>query len=347
MEISSPLPVSPMFFKHWHTDDTEVGVVLVKACFIRREDGGFKSDGTPPEFTISDEFEGEDIATSPLSYEQDIAPGKVGTDLFIKAIARSPEAKALSDWPVRIEIEDRLSYGFHVRGPSEWRRALTGCKLTAPELVNEVPLTYALAYGGSAPSNDEDAPDEIYEYNPAGIGYLTTARLSEREPFPAPQIGDIAEFIAADPTAEMSVHGTGPIAKAWLPRRGHAGTLDDAWQRERHPRMPEDYSLRFWNAAPSQMQISPPLEGTESIRITGLSHDLEPVTIPLPRVALFLQAQTADGTSETVELTLDTAYLDVTDPETTAHTLTLLWRATLIDPNRYVSGTIERRKLET
>jgi len=336
-----------MVFKHWHTDDTEVGIVLVKANFVRRADGGFKSDGTPPEITLEDQFDGEDIATSPLAYEQDTAPGKVGTDLFVKAIARTPEAKALTDWPVRIEIKDRLSYGFQVRGPSEWRRAMSGWKLTTPELINEVPITYALAYGGAAPSNEEGQPDEIYEFNPAGIGHLTTARLSLRAPFAAPQIGDIAEFITADPTTEMSVHGTGPIAKAWLPRRGHAGTFDDVWQRERHPRMPKDYTLRFWNAAATPMQLTPPLEGTETIILTGVSHKLEPVTIPLPSVTLFLQAQNVDETSETIELTLDTIYADVTDPDTAAHSLTLIWRAIVVDPNQYASGSIESRKLET
>jgi len=33
MHLTSRLPLSHMFFKHWHVDDTEVGVVVSKAVF--------------------------------------------------------------------------------------------------------------------------------------------------------------------------------------------------------------------------------------------------------------------------------------------------------------------------
>lgn len=345
MKLTTAIPVTPVFFKHWHTDDTEIGIVVVKACFMRRPDGGFRSDGKAPELCLEDVFEG-DVATSPLLQEQDIAPGKRGTDLLIRAIARSPQGKAMADWPVRIQIADRLSYGFQVRGPSEWRRGLTGWKLTAPELVHEVPVSYALAYGGTAPSGDDKVADDIYEHNPAGIGYATDTRLKAREPFAAPQIGELAEFIAADATAEMGVHGSGPIAKAWLPRRGHAGTFDEDWQQGRHPRMPDNYSLQFWNAAPSVLQLMPALAGNEVVEISGVSH-VEDVRIKLPTVGLFLRASTGNVDEEEVlDMVLDTVDIDVTKPDPADHKITMIWRANVEQPNRFLSGTIESRKLE-
>lgn len=346
MHVTTNLPVSPMFFKHWHTDETEVGVVLVKASFVRRTDGGFRSDGAPPEICMDDVFDGDDISCAPLAQEQDLAPGKRGTDLIINAIARSPDGKAMTDWAVRAEIENRLSYGFQVRGPSEWRSGFTGWKLTAPELVNEVPITYALAYGGSAPSGDDDTPDEIFEFNPAGIGHTNSARIKAREAFAAPQIGDIAEFITADPSAEMTVHGTRPIAKAWLPRRGFAGTFDGVWQRERHPRMPKNYSLQFWNTAPTALQLADPLLGTEVVRLTGMSHSTEAIEIPLPAVALYLSAVKTDETAEAIEMDLDTVQIDVTDTDTNAHKLTLIWRVIIKQPAEYLSATVGSKKLE-
>ncbi len=128
MHLISRLPLSFMFFKHWHTDDTEVGVVIAKARFERAEDGGFYATQTPPELLLEDIYEG-DPATSPLVSEQDIAPAKIGTDLVINAIARSPEAKPAPDWAVGVSIVDKLHYSFRVRGPSKWEHKMTGWKL--------------------------------------------------------------------------------------------------------------------------------------------------------------------------------------------------------------------------
>lgn len=337
MIITTSLPVQSLFFKHWHTDDTEVGIIVVKARFERDESGLFRPVGAPPELVISDIFEG-DPATGYLLHEQDIAPAKAATDLLIKGVARSPHARALSDWPVSVIIPDKLAYTFHVRGPCQWQRSLARWRLTAPTPVTEVPLRYALAYGGMAPGDDADTPD-IYEFNPAGLGYVNAKRLAAKETFDAPQIGELAEFIAADVRAEMTLHGVGPLAKAWLPRRSNAGTFDEDWQRIRHPRMPHDYSLRFWNCAPAEMQINPFLLGNETITLTGFSHDPAPFRLQLPGAGLSL-ALKGDASAE-VQMTLDTVMIDVSDADPALHTIDMLWRALIRDPGAYQKASIQ------
>jgi len=339
MKLQSRLPLATMFFRHWHTDDTEVGIIVAKAEFQRREDGKFRANQAPPELVLTDEFDGDDPATAPLNQEQDIAPGKDGTDLVVRAIARSPEAAALSDWPVTVQIPDRLTYGFQVRGPSEWRRGLLGWSLAAPELVHEVPMSYALAYGGRAPGPTEDDPPEFYGFNPSGKGFVTKALLDRKEPIAAPQIGDLAEFIAADIEAEMTVHGLGPIAKAWLPRRGTAGTFDAAWQKTRHPRMPRDYSLRFWNMATNRLQFRPGLRGDELVRVEGISHAPAPVEARLPAVGLV--AHLSGDAEEAISMTLDTVDLDLQSAEPTEHRMYLIWRAIVPNAARFSAGQIE------
>ncbi len=341
MIITTRLPIATLFFKHWHTDDTEVGIIVAKAEFGRQDDGQFRPTGNPVPLQVEDVYEG-DPATGYLLAEQDIAPGKDGTDLIIQATARSPGGHPATDWPVSVTIPDRVSYGFRVRGPSEWKPGLTGWKLTPPEKVTEVPLHYGLAYGGAAPGPDNDTP-EIYEFNPAGIGFSNDAKRARKEPFAAPQIGEMAEFMAADVRAEMTVHGFGPIAKAWLPRRSNAGTFDEEWQQIRHPRMPHDYSLRFWNSARDELQITPHLSGNEVISLQGVHHDPAPMAVKLPGAGLTC---IASGQAEAdIEMVLDTVTVDIRSSDPAAHKLLLVWRGLIRDTARFENAEITSRRI--
>ncbi|WP_207209159.1 DUF2169 domain-containing protein [Loktanella sp. IMCC34160] len=324
-----------MFFKHWGPDDAEVGVVVVKAEFRRYPDGRLRAE-LAPEIAFEETFVG-DPAWSPLLADQDIAPGKLATDLTIRATARAPDGGPATDWPVTVSIPDRLHYGFQVRGPSVWtHRRITGWRREAPELVSEVPITYALAFGGRAPG--PEGQDAVHEFNPAGIGLVTRERLAARADISVPQIGALGEFMVDDPLAEMGVHGFGPIAKAWLPRRSDAGTFDEDWQRSRHPRMPRDYSLRFWNAAPGPLRIAPYLRGDEEISVTGIAHGPDPVRLRLPDVACALDL-TGPETAR-VAMCLDTVALDLNDENPQAHTATLTWRATIAAPHRFTAAEV-------
>jgi hypothetical protein len=339
MRLSSALPVAMMFFKHWHIDDTEAGIVIVKAAFRRHVDGTFRALPAP-DWMLEDRFAG-DPAWTPLVQEQDIAPGKEACDLTVAAVARAPGGQARRDWPVGVAIAGRLTYGFHVRGPAHWHRQGGRWHLAAPEPVSEVPLTYALAWGGAAPGAD-GGPPEVAEGNPAGRGFSNARRLNGDDPFAAPQIGDLAEFMAADPAQPMMIHGVGPVAKSWLPRRAHAGTFDQAWRDLRHPRMPYDHALRFWNAAPRPLQIDGGLQGNETVRLTGISAGWPELPCPLPAVRLWLVPDA--GTA--LPLTLDTVQIDVTDPDPLAHGMTLLWRARLPDPGAVTFAEVHSEDLE-
>ncbi|MCO6383328.1 DUF2169 domain-containing protein [Oceanicola sp. 502str15] len=337
MKLSTSLPLATLFFKHWHVDDTEVGIVLAKAEFARGDAGAFGVLPRPPELEMADVFEG-DPAITPLLAEQDLAPGKLATDLTVKAIARAPGGEARRDWAVGVEVEGRGSHGFHVRGPSRWSKpSLRRWQLGKPEPVREVPITYALAYGGLLPEEGE-TPARSHDFNPAGTGFADKAYLDLKSGFDAPQIGELAEFMAADPLAGMAVRGFGPIAKAWLPRRGHAGTFDDLWKRERHPRMPADYDLAFWNAAPGPLQFSPHLTGNEMIRLHGVSHEAAPVEVPLPAVGLVLEAEGDDSVN--VPMHLDTVQIDIAKEDPATHRVLLTWRALLPNPAGFTHGTL-------
>ncbi|MCF6446082.1 DUF2169 domain-containing protein [Nereida sp. MMG025] len=275
--------------------------------------------------------------------EQDLAPQKPATDVIIRATARSFDRKPRSDWPVSISIRDRLRYEFQVRGPSLWQhRRLGGWTLSQPEFVHEVPLSYTLSYGGYVLNGDDDKV--AYEFNPSGLGFATSESLKNGKAFSAPQIGLLGNFMVADPLTPMSVEGFGPIAKTWLPRRSEAGTFDADWQRDRHPRMPTDYSLSFWNAAHGSLQVDPYLSGAETISIDGVSFDHPTIHVPLPQVGLL--ARFSGSYIGDLAITLDTVVVDVTGENPDGHILDLTWRCRLDDPSIFTTVQISSQRLE-
>jgi hypothetical protein len=319
MRLVTSLPFPHIAFRHWTPDDSEGAVIIVKGSF------GINSDGTlflAPEqapLVEVDVFHG-DPATSSLLAEQDLAPDKPRTDVTFALTARAPNGEAMPDWPVSVEIEGRAFYGFHVRGPSFWQKQPSGSwRLTAPQPVQTVPIRYELAFGGQAMSDD---PPSVHLFNPAGTGFVTDRSLREQNLIPAPQIGELAEFVAGDVRAEMTVHGLGPIAKAWLPRRAEAGTFDEAWKSARHPRMPADYSFAFWNAAPRRLQIDPYLRGGERILLRGFHAALEPQIVTLPAVGLTLR----NRAGALCPMNLTDVQIDMDSEDPANHRVALIWR---------------------
>lgn len=335
MRLHTRLPVSHIFFKHWTVDDREIGVVIAKAQFNRTDSSMQLRAASPVPLVMEDQFEG-DPAWTPLVHEQDIAPAKVGTDLTIRTIARAPDHKPRSDWAVSISVPDRLTYGFQVRGPSVWSHSSRrGWHRQTAEPITQLPITYALAAGGKAPTAQELTVDD---FNPSGIGLVTKELLDKGADIPIPQIGALAEFMTDDPMSPIAVQGFGPVAKAWMPRRAFAGTFDKEWQRERHPRMPLDYNYRFWNMAPRPLQIEPPLNGDEEIIVSGISHREDSLRMRLPGARCGLRL---DGREQVnLAMTLDTVMLDMQDQDQQAHSATLIWRTQITAPDRFSSGEI-------
>lgn len=319
MRIENDTPFAAMTFDHWDADGREFSVLIVKAIFERRKTG-WSSEGIESALCFEDRYDG-DPAHAPLLSEQDIAPEKPATDLVLQATAYAPGGAARTDWPVRVIIPGCLDYGFHVRGPTFWqKRWIAGWHQGTPHPVSQIRLDYRLAFGGGGAASGGSGP--VHEFNPAGMGLMSSEKMREAEPFPAPQIGTLTEFQAQDAMAPMEVHGFGPIARAWSPRRYLAGTYDQNWLRDRHPRLPLDFNPRFWNFAPRPLQITPYLKGNEEVHL----HNLHP-TRPIDRLqlpAIRPMARLAPS-GEAVGLALDTVALDLRGAED-AQQLTLIWR---------------------
>ena len=350
MHISTKLPFPHLWFKHWDRAGRNVGVLVVKGSF--HIDEGVRSQRfleQQPDLLTTDLHQGEPNL-SPVRQESDLAPFKPRTDLTFEAVARSPEAKELERWPVKIDVAGRLSYGFDVFGARLWEptRAATGRKwvLSSTKPVSAVPLTYAFAFGGTVPTGEDDAV-ETHDQNPLGRGLLNDHLLSRDEAIPVPQIGLLGELGAPRPDKQLTVCGLGPIAKSWLPRLSLAGTFDDAWLRERHPRMPDDFDDAYWNGAPLPLQAAPYLRGDEAITLTGVRHDARPYSFLLPGALLSCRV-TRGGTEDVqdIGLNLDTVHCKMAGDEAGDQSLSMVWRVVLPDPDTIEAVELAAHRLE-
>ncbi len=347
MIVVNPTPLRHIGFRHWIGDE-EAGVVVARASFAIVEGERAVPLAEQPELATSDEFRSAPDASS-LRRESELSPFKPRADVTFDAVARSPEAKALDSWPVRVEIVGRASHGLHVFGPREWEPARVAgvrksWRLAPARPIRELPVTYEFAYGGTA--HDEEGRTVAHAHNPVGRGYLTGALLARGEPRAAAQIGLVAEFIAADPAREMTVCGLGPLGKAWLPRRALAGTFDEAWKRERWPRMPADFSFEYWNGAPAALRLDPLLKGDERIRTMGLRHDPRAYEFQLPGLAPTCAIAFADGRISTPRaLPLDTVHCELASEDPSQHRVTLVWRGLLREPNTIREARLGLTKL--
>lgn len=332
--VETTLPLPHVYFTHWDTNGNEFGVLIVKGNFRIVEGAKAIALDHQPELLVTDLFHGE-ANSSPLARESELAPFKPRTDISFNAIARSGEGKLLESWPVQFTIEATLTYGFHVFGRRYWqpvgKNGSRAWQASALQPVSSVPLTYTHAFGGCVKISDDE--EHVHQYNPVGCGLLSAYLLEKGETVAIPQIGLLAELAMPKPERELIVCGCGPVAKSWLPRRALAGTLDDAWLKQRHPLMPTDFDSAFWNAAPLPLQAKHWLSGNEFMELKGLRHDPRPYRFGLPNGTLLAIVQRHDGgKSELLRMKLDTVHCEVDDIDCANHQMTLVWRLQLADP---------------
>ncbi|TFW23396.1 DUF2169 domain-containing protein [Massilia arenosa] len=246
--------------------------------------------------------------------------------------------------------------------PSPWR-------LSSSKPFVHVPIRYELAIGGEckissdepaakrvpkkkqikrAPNTSEKAnytvAHEVAETNPVGCGfapdwYLDATGLSD---LPAPRIlywnQDFggADFWKASRGAPLPPPaGLGCVGRAWLPRRGLAGTFVDKahWEPDEVPMLPKDFDYAYWNAAPADQQCELVRFGARFVLHNLCAHDHPSsasdahgnsvLQFDLPQQAVFVLG--TDGAALKAEsLMIDTVIID-----TASSTVDLVWRGCL------------------
>ena len=183
-------------------------------------------------------------------------------------------------------------------GPRHLKSGLLGWTLSEPLVVSQVPIRYEQAWGGTCRWPEQaivDTDPEILESdecNPIGSAFvdkhwLKKSRVSHMD---APQIEALGRsFKASDvESGSYPVVGLGAIGRWWQPRRSKVGTYDEAWKRERWPRLPMDFDFSYWNCAPEDQQIDYP-SGGEQVVMIGLNPGGEMrFRLPVPDTKLLL-----------------------------------------------------------
>lgn len=309
-------PFPKLAFESWGHGDEKWHTVVAKGTFRIVRDGAARGMPEQRPLTLASEYWGDPVRSS-MRWDNDLAPYKPATDVHVVGHARAPGAGPLSRWAVAVRVGEVAKRAV-VTGPRRWRRrAGVLWELEEPGVAYEVPLRYELAWGGEAKSGKKA---RVCERNPVGVGFRGGIAIGDEPWLPAPQFEELGRPVGAV-DGELDPVGFGPCAPAWLPRRARAGTFDDAWMRERWPRVPDDFDFAFYNSAPPDLVAKGWLRGDEKVELEGFHHD-GPVRTALPGFTPFLLLRLADGPMLPHPMRLDTVVVDVD-----ADQLLLTWRA--------------------
>lgn len=245
---------------HVDPEGQRVVVVMVKATFELDRTGHVVLAAEPSPVRLADVLTRDDAPHGSVRYPSDLCCRKAGTDVVVVGSAISARPVTRMDVAVRVGAhEARLV----VHGRRFFYRDLRKVAIGPSARFEQMPVIYEHAYGGMA-------PDHRYadERNPAGIGAALDP--DDLVDTPAPQI----EHPSAPHTHAGDDHppmGFGATRSHWLPRRGYAGTFDEAWQKMRMPLLPGDYDSRFENVAHPSLQVGAGVPSGTLLAASGMS----------------------------------------------------------------------------
>lgn len=336
MPVRNNTPFAARSFGDLHRDGMRMAVVCVRSSYHFATDGALHL-ANRQETALNDIYEGDSHRT-PLVRVGDLIPYKPSADVTVLGTAYAPAGRPAKRWEVAIQVGDHR-VPLRVHGPRRWEPSLKMIKPTwrlgPSDPVTSVPLDYRLAAGGRFVGDADGAVDPR---NPIGPGILHAQWSRFGQSLRAPQI-DAVHAQVGDPFATPQPQGFGPIPPFWLWREKHLGTRDEAWQRERCPRMPADLSYRFFQTAHANL-ILPRLVGDEAVRLDGLVPGGGSLAFALPSVALVAHHQWHDGRRVAARLTLDGLHLDLRVPEG-PWKADLTWRGWIVRCPSYRGAAIE------
>ncbi len=253
-----------------------------------------------------------------------------------------------------------------VCGPRIFQRGLVGWVLSEPRPAESVELSWEHAFGGSslvanpaAESPENPLPpllNEVCFSNPVGRGWMDTRYPSTYElasgrslaVLPAPQIEEFNRptqrlVVVRHPAGELDVRkmaeiaahygsrpvGMGAVGRSWSSRAPLAGTYDQKWLEQRHPYLPTDFDMRYWNCAPEDQQVDFPT-GDFRLEMTNLLPDAVDhgghVAVQMPGHRAFLLVAFASGGALPMPMVIDT--IEVHGDEMRVD---VVWRAAVLD----------------
>lgn len=315
LDNKTPYVVEPLFFDD--EDGDPVLVVVAKATFELQAYRQLALLEEQPGLDLAGTCYGEDPETSCYRYEPEVAPFKPATDVVAigHAHATRPQTTAVD---VGLQVGP-LRKVARVFGERAWYRSVADFLLTPPRPFERMPITFERAFGGWDRSSPDPAHHACEPRNPVGRGFHGRHAVEHKDDL-APNVEDPQHLIREhrDHPAPVSLGFTSPH---WHPRASLAGTYDEVWDQTRKPRLPRDFDLRYFNAAPAGLVAAGYLRGDEGVQSVGLSPRGELrfalPGLPPPRMRAFLVGRPEPELAPR----LDTVILDFDELR-----VTLLWR---------------------
>jgi hypothetical protein len=326
MKLDNRTPFSVFTMPGEGPDSHRVLTVIVKGTFTFEPDSTASVAPEQEPVLFADVFSDPESASS-LRFEDDLAPFKPRTDVVVVGNAMAPGGQPVTSLDVGFAIGP-LDKTVRVVGNRCWLKVLGNVSPGEPQPFTELELAYENAFGGLDLERGGVCPE-----NPVGRGMFGKKTKSrDIDGKRLPNLEDPRQPVRTwkDRPTPM---GFGFIAKGWQSRLSLLGTFDEAWQEERSPAMPLDFSFDYYNAAPRDQQVEGYLKGDERVILMHLT-PRERATFSLPGVRPDV-AVTRSGTvlSETVAMNLDTLCLMPSESR-----LYQVWRGTVRIPDLVETG---------
>jgi len=314
-EITNQLPFHFGVQHLLDRDGTPVAVGITKATFTIAGDDLRIADEQMPLLPAGKSW-GEPGKSS-YQYEPECSYFKSGTDVALVGAAVPPSGAAT-------HVEVSFSVGplrkrAVVFGDRFWTRSFARPYLSSPEPFESMPLVYERAFGGWDRS-DPDPDRHTYESrNPVGTGFAKKF-AADQERIALPNIENPSDLVTSMNDRPSPV-GFGFINPDWQPRASLAGTYDSSWSENRAPLLPEDFDLRFFNAASEGLRSNGYLVGNEQVTVQNCAeHPVLHFCLPgvPPPTCRFRFADRVDRSERS---NLDTVVVN-----TLSHVVILTWR---------------------
>ena len=289
--------------------------VAVKATFTLGSGPRIAKEQVLP--VLADEYHGEPGASS-LKYAGEMHLPKPGTDVALVGSAHAPAGRAVAALDVELAVGE-LRKTVRVFGDREWKGGLLSVSPTSPKPFTEMPLRFERAFGGVHVVDEEKGIVLAEERNPVGVGFAGKRKAKDLVGQPLPNLEDPRQLLQKPGgTADPACFGF--VAPSWLPRRSHAGTYDEAWQKKRAPYLPKDFDARFFLSASAGLSFDRYLGGGETVRIVNAGRK-GPIQMELPRGRVDVVVRIA-GTEHRPPAKLETVLFEPDEDR-----FTMLWRA--------------------
>mgnify|MGYP002752563651 CR=1 FL=1 len=326
-------------------------VLIVKAlCELTATGSGNdirpSTDGKVAPIHMSDAlYETPNGAFASLERAGDTVLFKPATDFIVHGTALPPNTHT-KEWPAQISV--KTEHGIRrqiwiLNGTRYWQYSiLKGWHLGPAQNSDTLSLQYENAYGGSYPDKDGW---QRYSANPAGVGYIPSARLDRHIYYPAARIELLGHRLDSRIDRHVDPPALGAIGRCWAARSHHAGTYDTSWFRQPEHLLgrdyPKDFDLHFFQVAHPFWIFTPYWIGNESIELLGLKGQ-EHIYGSLPGWQVLCSVQPLYANPITRPMVLDTVEIDLD-----AMQLYLTWRITLNQRWRVRQAQIKLRTYKT